>query len=273
MKVDEGDTMCVKSLLATLPRWGGAVALGGLLAIASGSASGGMPETIDRVKPSIVAVGTFQKTRSPAFAFRGTGFAVGDGTLIATNAHVLPDVLQTENLESLVVMVAGVDGRGPQPREAKTVAIDRQHDLALLRVTGTPLPAMRLGNPADVREGHSVAFTGFPIGGVLGIFPVTHRGMIASITPIALPGVTSQQLDERLLRRLQSGTFPVFQLDATAYPGNSGSPLYDIETGAVVGIMNMVFVRGTKEAVLSQPSGISFAVPVQFLQELLRTTN
>ncbi|MBA3777460.1 MAG: serine protease [Betaproteobacteria bacterium] len=97
--------------------------------------------------------------------------------------------------------------------------------------------------------------------------------MIASITPIALPGVTAQQLDARLIRRLQSGAFSVFQLDATAYPGNSGSPLYDIETGAVIGIMNMVFVKGTKEAMLSQPSGISFAVPVQFLHELLQTTN
>ena len=44
-------------------------------------------------------------------------------------------------------------------------------------------------------------------------------------------------------------------------PGNSGSPLYDTETGEVIGIINMVFVKGTKEAALSQPSGISFAVP------------
>ncbi|MEJ7668051.1 MAG: serine protease [Casimicrobiaceae bacterium] len=248
-------------------------ALLGLLETGAGAAWAGMPETIERVKPSIVAVGTFQKTRSPAFAFRGTGFAVGDGTLIATNAHVLPEALQTEGLESIMVMIAGVEGSGPQPREAKTVAIDRQHDLALLRVTGAPLPAMRLGNPATVREGQTALFTGFPIGSVLGLFPVTHRGMIASITPIALPSATAQQLDERLIRRLQSGAFPVFQLDATAYPGNSGSPLYDIETGAVIGIMNMVFVKGTKETALSQPSGISFAVPVQFLQELLRTAN
>jgi S1-C subfamily serine protease len=32
----------------------------------------------------------------------------------------------------------------------------------------------------------------------------------------------------------------------------------------------MVFVKGTKESVLSQPSGISFAIPVLYLQELLR---
>ncbi|MEO8976220.1 MAG: serine protease, partial [Casimicrobiaceae bacterium] len=36
-----------------------------------------LEDVIARVKPSIVAIGTYQKTRSPAFAFRGTGFAVG----------------------------------------------------------------------------------------------------------------------------------------------------------------------------------------------------
>jgi S1-C subfamily serine protease len=48
--------------------------------------------------------------------------------------------------------------------------------------------------------------------------------------------------------------------------------MYDIETGQVVGIINMVFVKGTRETALSQPSGISFAVPVRFLTDLLSTT-
>jgi serine protease Do len=61
----------------------------------------------------------------------------------------------------------------------------------------------------------------------------------------------------------------VFQLDATAFPGNSGSPLYDPATGEVVGILNMVFVKGTKESALTQPSGISYAIPSNFLIELL----
>ncbi len=51
-----------------------------------------------RVDPAgqavVVAVGTFQATRVPQFRFAGTGFVVGDGTLVATNAHVLPAVLE-----------------------------------------------------------------------------------------------------------------------------------------------------------------------------------
>ena len=55
----------------------------------------------------------------------------------------------------------------------------------------------------------------------------------------------------------------VFQLDATAYPGNSGSLLYDPETGEVVGIINKLFVKESKEVVLEKPSGITYAIPVR----------
>ena len=85
-----------------------------------------------------------------------------------------------------------------------------------------------------------------------------------------MPSANAQQLNEKMVRHLKTGSFPVYQLDATAYPGNSGSPLYDVDTGRVVGIINMVFVRGTRGGMPQQASGISFAIPVQFLQQLLK---
>ena len=228
-----------------------------------------MPETIERIKPSIVAVGTYQKTRSPAFAFRGTGFAVGDGTLVTTNAHVLPGELATQQREMLVILTAA--GGELHPRQATQVAVSAAHDLALLRISGPALPPLELGDDALVREGEMFAFTGFPIGSVLGFVPVTHRGMVSAVTPIALPIATARQLDPKVIRRVKDGVFPVFQLDATAYPGNSGSPMYDMHTGRVVAIINMVFVKGTRESALTQPSGITFAIPVRHLRELMGT--
>jgi serine protease Do len=230
-------------------------------------AAAAMSDTIARVKPSVVAIGTYQKTRSPAFVFRGTGFAVGDGTVIATNAHVLTDQLATQQRETLAVLIVGTGE--PQPREAVILVVDGAHDLALLRISGSALPALAVGTDM-VREGDTLAFTGFPIGNVLGVFaPVTHRAMVSAVTPVALPSGTARQLDARLVRSLRGGVFPILQLDATAYPGNSGSPLYEIESGRVVGIINMVFVKGTRESTLSQPSGITFAVPVRHLDDLL----
>jgi S1-C subfamily serine protease len=94
--------------------------------------------------------------------------------------------------------------------------------------------------------------------------------MISAITPIAIPQARSAELDPKTIRRLTSGAFPIFQLDATAYPGNSGSPVFDPATGEVLGVMNMVFVKGTKESILTQPSGIAYAVPSKHLQDLLQ---
>ena len=131
------------------------------------------------------------------------------------------------------------------------------------------MPALTLHDSDPVREGQSVAFTGFPIGGVLGLSPVTHHGIISSITPIVLPGANARQLNARVVQQIRSGSFDIYQLDATAYPGNSGGPLYELNHGEVVGIINMVFVKESKESVLSKPSGISFAIPVRFLRELL----
>jgi S1-C subfamily serine protease len=230
----------------------------------------GLPDAVARVKPSVVAVGTFQKTRSPPFVFRGTGFAVDDGALIATNAHVIPETLQTEPRETMMVLVHVPGATEPQPREAKTIAVDREHDLALLRITGAPLPAVTFGDSGAARDGQSIAFTGVPIGNGLGFYPVTHRGIIASLTPIAIPSATANRLDARVVQSLKSGPFVLFQLDTTAYPGHSGSPLYDAETGEVIGIVNMVTLKGTKDTAIGQPSGISFAVPAQFLKDLIR---
>jgi S1-C subfamily serine protease len=224
--------------------------------------------TIERVKGSVVAVGTFERTRVPAFQFRATGFAVGDGSLIATNAHALPATLDSERRETLAVVILAA-GREPQVREARESVVDTGTDLAVLKINGQPLPALKLVGLESVKEGQSVLFTGFPIGGVLGMFAATHRGMVAAITPIAIPPPLAANLDPRIVRRLTTGSFPVLQLDATAYPGNSGSPVYDPESGEVLGIINMVFVKATKEAALTQPSGITYAIPAKHLQALL----
>lgn len=230
-------------------------------------------QTIARVKRAVVAVGTFQRTRSPQFRFLGTGFAVGDGSLVATSAHVLPEVLDGgSDPESLAILVPAPDAQRAQVRTVARAARDDAHDLALLRVAGPPLPALAVRDSEAVAEGDRFLFTGFPIGSALGLYPATHGAMISSITPVAIPQAGAQQLDPKVVRRLQAGTYPVFQLDATAYPGNSGSPLFDAAGGEVVGVINMVFVKGTKEAALAQPSGITYAIPSRHLLELLRSS-
>lgn len=252
----------------------GALASGfGLLAIAGvahAADASTLPAVIDKIRPAIVAIGTVEPTRNPQFQFLGTGFAVGDGTLIATNSHVVPVVVDPTRREVVSVAV-------PQPggdaivREATVVARDPAHDLALLRLPGAPLPTLRFGDSGSVREGQTFAFTGFPLGSVIGLFPTTHHALISAVTPVVLPQATSRSLDAALVRRLRHDRFVIFQLDATAYPGNSGSPMFDVETGEVIAIVNMVFVKGGKETALTHPSGISYAIPASHLAKLVNS--
>ena len=226
-----------------------------------------LPQTVATVKRSVVGVGTFLKTRSPAVRFVGTGFVVGDGLNVITNAHVVPE-LDMEKMETLGIVVPA--GDGVEFRPATLVGSDREHDLAHLAIGGKPLPALRLGDGADMAEGRELAFTGFPLGMVLGLHPVTHRALLSAITPIVLPSLTSGKLGAGAIVALQRERFPIYQLDATAYPGNSGSPVYDPQTGLVVGIINMVFVKGLKESAITNPSGITYAVPVSHARELMQ---
>ena len=238
-----------------------------LASTASADPTTALPDTIEKVRPSVVGIGTYKRTRSPSTKLEATGFAIRDGRHVVTNAHALADSLDRGEGEFQSVFVGrGNDG---EVRRAEAIAVDEDQDLAVLRIEGDPLPALTLGDSESVREGDLLAFTGYPIGLVLGLYPATHRGIVAAVTPLAVPAGRGRELDARTLRRLRNQPPGVFQLDATAYPGNSGSPLYDPVSGEVVGIINRVLVQGSRERVLSHPSGISYAIPVNLLDDLL----
>jgi len=246
----------------------GAVLCAFAACLTSGPARADLPSTVERLKPSIVVVGSFRSTDSPRFRMRGTGFVVGSGNQAITNLHVLPQASENTADMTIVVQVRRPGGILSM-RQASIERVDRVHDLALLRFEGAAAPSMAIGDSQAVREGQAVAFIGFPIGGALGFSPVTHRGLISSITPAAMPTPSASQLNEATIRSVRGGPFDIFQLDGTAYPGNSGGPLFDPDSGEVLGVVNMVFIKGSRESALSQPSGISYAIPSRFVTELL----
>jgi len=226
-------------------------------------------QTIAAIKPAIVGVGSYQAMRSPAVSFVGTGFVVGDGLTVVTNAHVVAAASGDERKDSkegLRVLVAR--GANVEAREAALLVMDKLHDLALLRMSGAPEPALRVGDSDSAREGQMLAFTGFPLTAILGFHPVTHRAMISAITVVATPAPNARSLDAKAIVQLQRSAYPVFQLDGTAYPGFSGSPLYDPESGVVLGVINKV-LNATKESAISAPSGITYAIPAKFVQQLM----
>jgi S1-C subfamily serine protease len=171
-------------------------------------------------------------------------------------------------LEQLGIVTG--DGDMVRFRPAQLVGRDNEHDLAHLRLSGPPLPALKLGDSDSVAEGQNLAFTGYPLGMALGLHAATHRATLAAITPIVMPSLSSRKLDARQLVQLQRTSFDIFQLDGTAYPGNSGSPVYDPASGEVWGVINAVFVKGLKETAISAPSGITYAIPVRHVKTLIQ---
>lgn len=250
------------SLLISLPTLGGFTAIS-----ATAARAASLPDLIDQTKPSVVLVGSFGLMDSPRFGFRGTGFVVGDGRTVLTNAHVLPPE-NPERIDRSIAVQVWSPGGTWQMRDAKLLSRDAFRDLALLRIDGPAIKPLKLAS-TPTREGTAIALIGFPLGNALGFSHVTHRGIVASRTQVAAAASNFQALNERAVHQIRQGNFDILQLDANAYPGNSGGPVLDLETGEVVGVLNMVLVKGTKEAALAVPTGISYAVPASEAQKLL----
>lgn len=230
------------------------------------SASANLADVVEKIKPSVVGIGTYTPSGRPQNILSGTGFAILNGQYVVTNHHVIPDELNDELLQEIVVFVG--TGRSPEIRKASVVAYSDYHDLAILKIEGRPVPTMALADSRYLREGQDIAFTGYPIGAVLGLYPVSHRGIISAVTPVVIPVDDSRNLTITMLKRLKN-PYMVYQLDATAYPGNSGSAVFDAITGEVVAIINKVFIKETKETIIEKPSGITYAIPVKHLHDLI----
>ncbi|MFG6467820.1 S1C family serine protease [Roseateles sp. BYS87W] len=243
------------------------LALGLLCGGAGPAAAEPLPQLIARAKRSVVVVGSYGLMDNPRFGFRAAGFVVGDGLQVLTNAHVLPAETPERVDRTVAVQVWTAEGSW-QLRSARVLARNPGQDLALLEIDGPPVPALRLA-AQDAPEGTSIALMGFPIGNAIGYVHTTHRGIVSAWSSVSMPASDPSGLSPRAVRQLRDGAFRLMQLDAIAYPGNSGGPVLDIDSGEVVGVLQGGAVKGTKEAALSAPTGITYAVPASTAAALL----
>jgi serine protease Do len=177
------------------------------------------------------------QTRAYTAQSLGSGFVWSSDGIIVTNNHVV------EGASSITVNFQ--DG---SQTTAKLVGVDPDSDVAVLRVSGSSLPAAPIGTSSDLMIGETVIAVGNPF------------GLSGSVTT----GVVSA-LGRSVPSKEAGRTFTDFiQTDASINPGNSGGPLLNIE-GKVIGINTAIYANA---------QGIGFAIPVdrarKVIQDILR---
>ena len=159
----------------------------------------------------------------------GTGFIVSSDGNLVTCAHVV------ENATKIEVIVAGRTWPG------QVVALDKPHDLAIVRIQAANLPVVPLANSDAVQLAQEVRAVGFPLSNVLGESVKITRGTVSGM--------------------LNSEGRRLFQVDASINPGNSGGPLVN-EMGHVVGVASAKLAG-------EDIDGVGFAVISNDVQALL----
>lgn len=206
---------------------------------------------VERVHPSVVQViarglsegETGGAVRSSKGA--GSGFIVDPSGFIVTNAHVVAGAKRIQVvLPALNEAAAG--RRSVLKPYGKTVAaelvgMDRETDVAVLKVAQTGLPALRFGDSDSAKQGKVV----FAFGSPFGLDDSVTMGVISSVARQVRP-------DDPMI---------YIQTDASINPGNSGGPLVGVD-GAIVGINTFIVSRsGGNE-------GVGFAAPSNIVKSV-----
>jgi len=160
----------------------------------------------------------------------GSGFIVSSDGYILTNAHVVRGADEVE--------VKLIDKR---KFTAKVIGADSRTDVAVIKITANSLPAVKLGDPAQLRVGEAVAAIGSPFG-----FENSVTAGIVSAKGRSLPS---------------ESYVPYIQTDVPINPGNSGGPLFNMR-GEVVGINSQIYSRS------GGYQGVSFAIPIDVAMEV-----
>ena len=162
----------------------------------------------------------------------GSGVIISPDGYIVTNNHVIDGAVD--------IRVTMTDRR---ILPAKLIGADPLTDLAVIKIDGTNLPSVPLGDSTQLHPGQTVLAFGNPLGFR---FTVT-RGIVSALNrPNPFAG-----------DRRAPGEF--IQTDAAINPGNSGGPLVNAH-GEVVGI-NTFLVSETGGF-----SGMGFAIPTQIVK-------
>lgn len=177
----------------------------------------------------------------------GSGVVVSADGYIVTNAHVVDGArrirVQLPQRDPVNAQQSILKRRG-RVLGAQLVNLDRETDLAVLKVGETGLHYLEFGDSDALKQGQLVMAFGSP----LGLDNSVSIGVVSSV-----------------VRQLEPEDPMVYvQTDAPINPGSSGGPLVDVN-GKVVGINTLIFTQsGGNE-------GIGFAAPSNIVRTIFES--
>lgn len=187
----------------------------------------------------------------------GSGVIISDDGYIVTNNHVV------ENADKIEVSLT--DRR---VLEAKIIGRDPDTDLALIKVSATGLPIVKLGNSDDVRIGEWVLAVGYPLG-----LESTVTAGIVSATGRSTGIIRNEQFQREQQERgygypqsqqeqfISTAVESFIQTDAVINKGNSGGALVNA-IGELIGINSNI------ASPTGYYAGYGFAVPVNIVKKI-----
>jgi serine protease Do len=182
-----------------------------------------------RVRPAVVQIfstgyaRTDESGDSSNTALLSKQTSTGSGVILTADGYIVTNNHVVDNARKIEVKLPtrGATRTQGMTLPAKVVGVDRETDLAVLKIDGKNLSTLALGDSNQLRQGEFVMAYGNPFG----LEGSASTGVVSSI-----------------------------QTDAPINPGNSGGPLVDAE-GRVVGINTMIYTRS------GGSEGIGFALP------------
>ena len=192
-------------------------------------------EELEQLPEALRRLFQYRNPPAPRGGGTGSGFIISADGYVVTNHHVV------DGADTVIVRLS--DRR---EFDAEVIGTDQRSDLALLRVEGTGLPFLSLGNSEDLKVGQWVLAIGSPF------------GLDYSVTA----GIVSAK-GRSLPTEMGENYVPFIQTDVAINPGNSGGPLFNL-AGEVVGVNSQIFTRSGGSI------GLSFAIPARVVSNVVK---
>ena len=174
----------------------------------------------------------------------GSGIILSPDGFILTNAHVVKNSHSVKvqlNIRAEQEAREGGDRGLNKPLMARLVGIDRDSDLAVVKIDRSNLPFLVFGDSDALKQGELVLALGNP----MGLDNSVSLGVVSAVSRQVKP----------------DDAIAYIQTDAPINPGNSGGPLIDVD-GKVVGINTFILTQS------GGSEGIGFAVPGSIAREV-----